>query len=274
VTFSGALPELFAGGVLAGVAAAVSLRVWPGPRARNHRGLELPVSLGVALGVGLAAGWVASRGQAGGVGGRAGVLLVGALLVGAAGLVDDAVADAPRGLRGHLRELAAGRVTTGILKLVVVTGAAVVSVASIPGRGTLERAAGVALLAGGANLWNGLDVAPGRALKGFALAGIPLAAFGGIEAAALPALPASLGAAVALAWPDLRERAMLGDGGSNTLGFVVGQALYLAVPGGWVVVAAVIAVALNVLAETVTLSRAIAAVGPLRALDRLGRRSG
>ena len=64
---------------------------------------------------------------------------------------------------------------------------------------------------------------------------------------------------------------MLGDGGSNLLGFTAGLGLYLVLPGPWVWVAASVAVALNVLADTVTLSRLIDAVGPLRWFDRLGR---
>jgi hypothetical protein len=64
---------------------------------------------------------------------------------------------------------------------------------------------------------------------------------------------------------------MLGDAGSNPLGFAAGLSLYLLLPSGWVPAAAALAVGLNLLAETLTLSRAIAAVPPLRLLDRLGR---
>jgi hypothetical protein len=64
---------------------------------------------------------------------------------------------------------------------------------------------------------------------------------------------------------------MLGDGGSNLLGFTAGLGLYLVLPPPGVWVAAGVAVALNVLAETVTLSRLIDAVAPLRWFDRVGR---
>jgi len=70
---------------------------------------------------------------------------------------------------------------------------------------------------------------------------------------------------------DLRERGMLGDAGSNPLGFAAGLGLFAVLPDAYVVVAAVCAVALNVLAETVSLSRLIEGVAPLRWLDRLGR---
>jgi len=65
---------------------------------------------------------------------------------------------------------------------------------------------------------------------------------------------------------------MLGDGGANLLGAAAGLGLYLVLPGWGVVVAAALAVALNVTAETITLSRTIDAVAPLRWVDRLGRR--
>ena len=95
----------------------------------------------------------------------------------------------------HLR---AGR-TTGVLKLV-----------GIPLVGLLAtRSARGALLVGlAANALNQLDTKPGRALKAYALAALPLRA---------PLLPA-----VMLAPYDLREMAMLGDSGSNALGALLG----------------------------------------------------
>ncbi|MGZ5213847.1 MAG: hypothetical protein ACXWEJ_03930 [Actinomycetota bacterium] len=191
-----------------------------------------------------------------------------ALLVLAAGLVDDLAPAGPRGLRNHLRALASGRVTTGIIKLIVVAAAAVVSIALQPKGSGGARVSGVILVAACANVWNGLDVRPGRALK------FGLVAFLGltrVDLAFLPTLPGvALGAAAAL-WFDLNERGMLGDGGANLLGFTIGLGLYLVLPGWGVVLAAVVAVAINVIADTVTLTRVIEAVSPLRWFDALGR---
>jgi hypothetical protein len=64
---------------------------------------------------------------------------------------------------------------------------------------------------------------------------------------------------------------MLGDGGANLLGFTIGLGLYLVLGDAWVVVAAAIAVAINAVAETATLSWVIDAVPPLRWFDALGR---
>jgi UDP-GlcNAc:undecaprenyl-phosphate/decaprenyl-phosphate GlcNAc-1-phosphate transferase len=84
---------------------------------------------------------------------------------------------------------------------------------------------------------------------------------------------AALGAAVGVLPFDLLERAMLGDAGSNPLGVLAGAGLAVVLPTAGVVVAAVAAVLMQVAAETVTLSRAIEAVPPLRWFDRLGRRA-
>jgi len=133
------------------------------------------------------------------------------------------------------------------------------------------RLAGVVLIAGCANVWNGLDVRPGRALK-FAL--LAMACLIGVPLDLLPTLPLLALACGCVLWPDLRERAMLGDGGANLLGFTIGLGLFLILPDAWVIVGALVAVALNVVAETFTLSRLIDAVPPLRWFDGLGRLPG
>jgi hypothetical protein len=236
----------------------------------NHRGVPVPRTLGIALAGAAALGTivVAVVDDVGAAGWGA---LAGILLVFAAGLVDDLGPPGPRGLRNHLRSLASGRVTTGILKLVVTTGAAVVVVALQPSRSGATRLFGVVLLAAGANVWNGLDVRPGRALKAFLPAAAAFLVWGEIEHA--PAIAGLLVGALAALPPDLRERAMLGDGGANVLGFAAGLGLYDVLPDAWVPVGAVAAVCLNVLADTVSFSRVIDATPPLRFVDGLGRRA-
>lgn len=241
-------------------------RRWP--RVVNHRGRMLPVTLGAAVaGAGaLGAALVAVTRDVPG-GGVAST--IGCGLVFAAGFVDDLSADGPRGIRNHLRELLRMHVTTGVVKLLVIASSAVVVCGSLPGRGG-ATIAGAVLIAAAANLWNGLDVRPGRALKAF----LPLVAvvlLASVPFELVPPLP-GVAAGAALVLPaDVRERAVLGDGGSNLLGFVAGLGLYLVVPDWGVWLAAGCAVVLNVLAETLTLSRLIDAAPPLRWYDALGR---
>lgn len=236
----------------------------------NHRGVLVPRVLGIGLAAD-AVVWtlvVATIERVGAAGWGA---LAGMLLVFAAGLIDDLGPEGPRGLRNHLRSAAAGRPTTGLLKVVVIVGSAVVVVALQPGRSATVTILGVVLLAACANLWNGLDVAPGRSLKAYLVPAVAFVAWGDLSGA--PAVTGLLVGAIVVLPFDLRETAMLGDGGANLLGFAAGIALYAILPDPWVAVAAAVAVVLNVVAETVSLSRMIEHTPPLRWVDALGRRA-
>lgn len=230
----------------------------------NHRGRSVPAVLGVAWAAGLA--FVAPAFEPG-------LPLVAAASAGAlalAGLADDLGRPGPRGFAGHLRSLARGRPTTGILKLLVGVGAGVV-VALVAGGGPVRIAATAVLTASAANVANALDVRPGRALKGAILAlGAALPTLWGSALGVVVA--AGLGAALAVVPLDLRERGMLGDAGSNPLGFLAGIALATVLATPWLLAAATVALALQVAAETVTISRIIEASSPLAWLDRLGRK--
>ena len=238
--------------------------------AENHRGILVPRTLGfvvvggVLIGLGLqglldspdVSGWAVA---------------VAVVIVAAAGLVDDLAGGPARGLRGHLRALKDGQVTTGIGKAVVTVGAAALVAAVADGRSASERFAAIVTIAGCANVWNGLDVRPGRAIKAFLLPALAFGAAG--DPLAHGTVVGGIGAALVALPSDLAERAMLGDAGANALGFLAGVMVADLVDGPWVSVAAAIAVALNVVAETVTYSRVIDAAPALRWVDRLGRRA-
>lgn len=266
--------ELYAALVLAAVLSwllgALVSRPFPWsrrlPTASNHRGADLPVSLGISLVLAvIVAAWL---------NGFPGPWSVGAglLLIAFAGFVDDWRGSEARGIRAHLGSLARGRLTTGILKILAGFAGGLLAVLALGGSPS-RQLVGLVVIASAANLGNVLDVAPGRALKFF----IPLIAL--LLAVAWPAphvplLAAALGAAVGLLWFDLRERAMLGDAGSNPLGFLVGVGLYLVLPTVGLGVALVAILGLQLVAETITLSRVIRAVPPLRWYDGLGRLPG
>jgi UDP-GlcNAc:undecaprenyl-phosphate GlcNAc-1-phosphate transferase len=240
--------------------------------ATNHRGASVPRILGAPLILAALAGTIVAA-AAWGAGRSAWIVLGASALVFGAGLVDDLVEGGPRGIRQHLRALGRLEVSSGIVKLLVICGAAVAAVASLPSRPLWGAAACVIAIAACANLWNGLDVTPGRALKWFLLAGVPLAVCGFLQHRAwipAPAVPATVLAGGLLLAPDLRERAMLGDAGANLLGFEIGVGLCVVLSDAWIVVAAVAAVALNALAETLTLSRLIEGSAPLQWFDSLG----
>jgi UDP-GlcNAc:undecaprenyl-phosphate/decaprenyl-phosphate GlcNAc-1-phosphate transferase len=241
-----------------------------GPRWRksNRRGRELPVTLGWAFALGTAPVLGVVWKQIDGIGLRDSQTgeLVGAAVVFLAGVADDAYGGAVRGLRGHLRALLGGRMTTGGLKLVAALLASAITVAWTPREHLWGNLLAVVAIAGCTNIWNGLDVAPGRALKAFLVVGLVLLA---VDLKAF--LLVCLGAATAVLVPDLRERGMLGDSGANLLGFLAGVEIVRRLPEPWLIPATLIVVGLNVLAETITFSGTIEGVPPLRWLDRLGR---
>jgi UDP-N-acetylmuramyl pentapeptide phosphotransferase/UDP-N-acetylglucosamine-1-phosphate transferase len=239
------------------------------PVVRNHRGLLLPLALGWSV-AGASVVVLGARAIADAVAGRVrrpseawAVLAIA--IVFAAGVLDDRQPSRRRGLVAHLRAVTRGEVTTGVVKLVAAVIAAAVWVAA--SHGSFWRATlGVPVIAGCANLVNLLDVAPGRAVKGALVAAVVLA-FVRADALVLVTLGACLGVLV----PDLRERAMLGDAGSNVIGIMLGITLYDRVGTLGLAVALTIILALHALAETVSFSRIIEATPPIRWVDRLGR---
>jgi hypothetical protein len=204
-----------------------------GPLAENHRGNRLPLVGAVTV--------------LGGIGAPVRTALaVGA--VAAIGLADDVWSGTERGWRAHL---SAGR-TTGVLKLV--------GIPIVGGWATRSITGGV-LVGLAANAVNVLDTRPGRALKAFGAASL-----------AVRAVPPGYRAVAVMLLPyDLRERGMLGDGGSNAFGAVLG----LAAVSGSSTRARLALVAglagLNVAAEAVSLGRLIERTPVLRELDALGR---
>jgi UDP-N-acetylmuramyl pentapeptide phosphotransferase/UDP-N-acetylglucosamine-1-phosphate transferase len=182
------------------------------------------------------------------------------------GLLDDLVgATSTKGFRGHLGALASGRVSTGLVKLV---WGVLLGVLASPGDGWSAVRGGV-LIAACANLGNLFDRAPGRTVKVSLLGGAAVVALGA-PAVQLSGMMVVLGAGLGMLVPDLRERCMLGDTGSNVLGAAVGFGLVVAAgsTGEWVALAAV--VALNIASEFVSFTKVIDATAPLRFFDRVG----
>lgn len=237
--------------------------------ATNHRGERVSLVLGAAAATGTIAALAASAavGVARGTGHPSRDLLVAlaVAIVFAVGAYDDRQPSRVHGLRAHFVALARGQVTSGIVKLaVIVVAAAFAELEAGLSGGALVL--GTLVVAGSANLLNLLDVVPGRALK------FALACSAGLLAAASSALAwASLGETVVLLPLDLRERAMLGDAGANTIGFVLGLLLSVTVGTAWLAISLAAILALHAIAETVSLSRVIRATPPLRWLDGLGR---
>jgi UDP-N-acetylmuramyl pentapeptide phosphotransferase/UDP-N-acetylglucosamine-1-phosphate transferase len=185
------------------------------------------------------------------------------------GFVDDVLGTGEdRGFRGHLRALAEGRVTTGLLKIVGGAAVAFVLVAQTDAVSSKRIVADAVLIALAANLGNLLDRAPGRVIKYGLIAWLPIAL---VASDAGVAVAPVIGAYLGLFGDDLRERVMLGDTGANVLGAVLGLAVVVDVGRGPRNAILVGLIALNVVAEVVSFTKVIDRVPPLRWLDRTGR---
>jgi UDP-N-acetylmuramyl pentapeptide phosphotransferase/UDP-N-acetylglucosamine-1-phosphate transferase len=185
------------------------------------------------------------------------------------GLVDDLYASGrqARGLRGHLRALSRGRISTGALKALGGIATGVVAGLLLDADRAWLVAVDALLIALAANSVNLLDLRPGRALKGFAL----------LCAVSLVAAPNSLHllapllvAAIVSAPADLAGRAMMGDVGANALGAAAGLGLVLVLSPWARLAALVILVAFHLLCEQRSLTEMIERNRALRFLDRLG----
>ena len=243
----------------------------------NHRGETVSLLEGPAVAAGLAGAAFLAPGLPRRLRLATVVAAVGA---GCLGAYDDLAGSGDRrGFRGHLGALSRGELTSGAVKIfgIGATGLVVAAVAGHRGTGLVVSGGVVAATA---NLVNLLDLRPGRALKA-ALVLAALDARRGGDTARLAAVAS--GCALAALPADLGERTMLGDGGANALGAVLGTAVVAARAGashgtaggstdGRMVRRLAVLTALTLASEKVSFTRVIDATPGLRELDRAGRR--
>jgi hypothetical protein len=175
----------------------------------------------------------------------------------------------PRGWRGHGRALREGRLSTGAIKAI---GALALAAYVVSGRGleSWRYLGDVALLILATNLFNLLDLRPGRAEKGLALLAAGLCLFAW-TLAPLELLGIFAGPVLVGAWFTLREQAMLGDTGSNLVGAIGGIWLLTTLGGTGRLIALAVVAALTIYGELRSISATVEALPPLRWLDSLGR---
>ncbi|GAA3405419.1 hypothetical protein ACFFNY_29070 [Paenibacillus hodogayensis] len=192
------------------------------------------------------------------------------VLVFAVGWLDDTIGERKvKGLAGHWRQWRRTHSpSTGIVKALLVGTAALWVVAR--GSGSWAEAGFDWLtIALSANALNLLDVRPGRAWKSFGLGAAVLLATSPLSGCVwmLPALAAG----AALLPGDLRGRHMLGDCGSNLLGFTLGCALANAAPVWLQGSALLLLLAMHRTAEKSSITAWIERHKWVRWLDRFGR---
>jgi UDP-N-acetylmuramyl pentapeptide phosphotransferase/UDP-N-acetylglucosamine-1-phosphate transferase len=185
------------------------------------------------------------------------------------GFVDDVLAGAGRGWRGHGKDLLGGGLSTGALKAVGTLGLALLVASSLPGSNAdFLLAAAILVLA--TNTFNLLDLRPGRSVKAFVLlgAGLTLSTQNTIALAGLGIFVAPV---LVAGFYDLREKAMLGDAGSNAIGGLAGLWIVLTLNPSEQLVALGVLLAINIFGEFRSISRLIEKIPGLRHLDSLGR---
>jgi UDP-N-acetylmuramyl pentapeptide phosphotransferase/UDP-N-acetylglucosamine-1-phosphate transferase len=196
----------------------------------------------------------------------------------ALGLIDDTLAEfqseeaspsVQRGWRGHGAAVLRGELSTGVLKAAGSLGLALFATSYLglsDGRWLL--AAAVLVLA--TNLFNLLDLRPGRSTKAFVLLGAGLG-IGSADLRPLWALGLFAAPALVAGLYDLRERAMLGDTGASLLGALAGLWLVLTLSAAGQLVALALLAAVTLYGELRSISELVERTPGLRALDAWGR---
>lgn len=215
-----------------------------------------------------------------------------------AGYIDDHLENSfpakGKGFRGHLGALKNGQLSSGMMKIILVGTGSLVSAAVIAvsekgidvlpaqvaksPRLAESRKLGVPLqtlentliIAGTANLFNLLDLRPGRALKIGAVAAVPFL----FSEKSRAGLAAGLITGNLMSLPqDLSGAEMLGDLGANSLGASIGTLIAVSNSQVTKIISLGAVLGLNIASEKISFSKVIAENKVLNYLDMLGRNS-
>lgn len=251
----------------------------------NYSGREVPVPSGiliplaafVALGVSAPLDRLLDDEILGGAG-LVGVMIyiIGVCLLGA---IDDLLGTPviegglgrqdPRGVRGHAKATISGGFSTGAVKAVGSLGLAAFAMGLIV-PGDLEYLLAIALVVVTTNLFNLLDLRPGRALKVFFVVAVGLC-IGAWTLEPVWLTGVFLGSLPVLLYYDLGEQGMLGDTGSNAIGAIAGVWMVLTLSTTAQLIALAVVVLITLYGEFRSISQLIDRTPVLRFLDHLGR---
>ena len=173
------------------------------------------------------------------------------------------------GFKGHFSELLKGHVTTGIIKAIG-GGVICLVVAALSSAGyaaTLINGLLIALLA---NIFNLLDLRPGRAMKLFLILGIAIFLLS-VSSKFWILSGLLFGPLIILLGADLSESCMLGDAGSNVIGGIAGFAIVSNFELPVSIAALGLAILAHVYTESHSISKLIDDTPMLRKLDEIGR---
>jgi UDP-N-acetylmuramyl pentapeptide phosphotransferase/UDP-N-acetylglucosamine-1-phosphate transferase len=179
------------------------------------------------------------------------------------------VATTPRGWRGHASEILGGGFSTGAAKAAGSLGLALFALSG-QGRSATEYLVGAGVLVLATNLFNLLDLRPGRSAKVLVLLGFALT-LGSLSGDGLWTVGLFVGPVLVLLPFDLRERGMLGDTGSNAIGAVAGLWLVATLSATGQAIALAVMAVVTVYGEFRSISALVERTPGLRQLDSFGR---
>ncbi len=199
--------------------------------------------------------------------------LIGIIFLAITGLIDDIWGNKNiKGLKGHISQLIKGNITTGMLKAFV--GIIISFIYALNfSISVYELLVNFIVLLLFINTLNLFDLRPGRCCKVFfVLIGFILV-FAVINKRYQEAIYMAVVLAVVLPYffYDIKSKTMLGDAGSNLLGFIVGFSTLITIPLYLKTLLAVGLVLLHWYTEKISLTEVIENSNILKFLDNLGR---
>ncbi|WP_129597068.1 glycosyl transferase [Anaerophilus nitritogenes] len=197
------------------------------------------------------------------------LFLSGTLGMGLAGLMDDLLGNRNvTGLKGHIKMMFKGKLTTGGFKAAF-GGLIALTVSMILSKDYTNILINTILIALFTNFINLLDLRPGRAVKGFLLSGVILLIQPMAQIFRMLLLGV-MGASCAYIPYDLKAKTMMGDVGSNILGISLGitcATLSFKIR----IIALIFLIGIHIYTEKYSLTKTIEKVKILKFLDELGR---
>jgi UDP-GlcNAc:undecaprenyl-phosphate GlcNAc-1-phosphate transferase len=176
-----------------------------------------------------------------------------------------------KGLKGHFTAwFDKGKITTGLLKAAGISMASFLLAMKLK-TGWVDIVLTATFISLTSNMMNLLDLRPGRAWKGgFFLAAIGLATYG--SALALDLILPLLAAAWILFPDDVKGESMLGDTGSNLLGFWIGAWVAFSASNLFLTVGILVLLTFHWYSEKRSITKWIEQHKMIHAIDRWGRK--
>lgn len=195
--------------------------------------------------------------------------LLGIVTMGLIGLLDDLAGDIKvKGLKGHIKSFFKGELTTGFIKASIGFFLAMI-VSILISKDVLNMVINTFTIALSINALNLFDLRPGRSLKVFSFLSI---IFLLISKFNNYFIIVSMLAIVLVYFPyDIKARAMMGDTGSNVLGFSLGYYIVLSQSLKIRIIYLLCLIILHIIAEKTSITKIINENKILKYLDELGR---